>query len=129
MQLELEAKDIAAIAKQIVDYAGGLAVANMPPREAHWVSMREACRSASEGGLGWSETLIKNGIASGHLNPISLGGSGGTNIAVNELAAYQKWLLEKRVAHKLPQQFLKKNAETIPVERKPTRSAAAKIAA
>ena len=60
--MRLEQAEIVALFKQLLEHATDLAATKTPPRQAHWVYMREACRPAHDGGLGWSETMLKNGI-------------------------------------------------------------------
>ena len=67
----------------------------------HWVSHTDATQK-----LGWPKILLKRGVEMGHLHPITIPGTGGTQYDLEELTRYKHFLMDERRQSRLHPRYI-----------------------
>lgn len=67
----------------------------------HWINHTDATQK-----LGWPKILLKRGVELGHLHPIVIPGTGGTQYDLEELTRYKNFLMEERRGSRLHPHYI-----------------------
>jgi hypothetical protein len=67
----------------------------------HWINHTDAMQK-----LGWPKILLKRGVELGHLHPIVIPGTGGTQYDLEELMRYKHFLMDERRESRLHPHYI-----------------------
>ncbi|MCC6280392.1 MAG: hypothetical protein IT262_07325 [Saprospiraceae bacterium] len=95
-QLETQINEVVM---NVIGKAGGIlsGMAVSP----HWISHSDALQK-----LGWPKILLKRGVELGHLHPIVIPGTGGTQYDLEELMRYKHFLMDERRESRLHPHYI-----------------------